>query len=88
MPDPLPNSSSSGSLKRPRGLLKSKKTGNSGHDDAAPASKKQKHADPSEEVAVEEAGDAVSFEDWEDLKELFCNALEALKGMKGHQLGR
>lgn len=81
-------SSSPQNLKRPRGLLKSKRAQNSlgvkGDDEEGPITKKLKQ-DTSEEINVE-AGEeekrSVDIEDWEDLKELFENAIEAMQGTR------
>lgn len=69
------------SPKRPRGLLKSKKAGKATEDDEGRSSKRLKtdHDDADVSVDSTEKPD-VTLEDWEDLKELFENALEALEG--------
>ncbi|KIO24679.1 hypothetical protein M407DRAFT_244351 [Tulasnella calospora MUT 4182] len=75
--------SASKSPKRPRGLLKSKKAGKAAEDDGGRSSKRLKtdHDAGDAEVSVDSAEKLdVTLEDWEDLKELFENSLEALEG--------
>ena len=72
-------SSNGKNLKRPRGLLKSKKA----VGDEPEAKRKKSDADMDDSNAVEAAERTdVTFEDWEDLKELFDNASEALDGKR------
>ncbi|KAG8896136.1 hypothetical protein FRC01_011988, partial [Tulasnella sp. 417] len=74
--------SASKSPKRPRGLLKSKKAGKAAEDDGGRSSKRLKtdHDAGDAEASVDSTEKPdVTLEDWEDLKELFENALEALE---------
>lgn len=68
-------------LKRPRGLLKSKKAGKVA--DPGPDAKRLK-ADGGDEVTASDSTERaeVTADDWEDLKELFENALEALESKR------
>lgn len=71
------------SPKRPRGLLKSKKAGKAAEDEEGRSSKRLKtdHDAGDADVSVDSTEKPdVTLEDWEDLKELFENALEALEG--------
>ncbi|KAG8861493.1 hypothetical protein FRB96_002942 [Tulasnella sp. 330] len=73
------------SLKRPRGLLKSKKGRNNAEHGDSPSSKRQKQAEEvvdfgTKPMIPEETEKSVTYEDWEDLKEIFMNALHNYKG--------
>ncbi|KAG9014343.1 hypothetical protein FRB94_012749 [Tulasnella sp. JGI-2019a] len=74
------------SLKRPRGLFKSKKGGKNTESNPGPSAKRRKQAQEdlgepgAEDLTAEGSGKSVTYEDWEDLKEIFANALHNYKG--------
>ena len=62
-------------LKRPRGLLGSRKSAKASTE-SVPKAKKPR----TEELQEELDQDALNLQDWNDLKELYQNSLDALYG--------
>ncbi|KAF8593833.1 hypothetical protein BDV93DRAFT_529664, partial [Ceratobasidium sp. AG-I] len=73
MPPPPPTEKKN--LKRPRGLLGSRKSARTSAE-SSPKAKKPRAEDPEEDLDQ----DALNLQDWNDLKELYQNALDAFYG--------
>ncbi|KAG9019104.1 hypothetical protein FRB90_006418 [Tulasnella sp. 427] len=74
--------SASKSTKRPKGLLKTKKAARTAESDEGRSSKRLKiDNEASADISVDSTEKTdVTLQDWEDLKELFENSLEAMEG--------